>query len=87
MLAKLLTNRTYNWEAFMTTMRKIWRTSKTIRVHEVDLDIVMFKFEDRQDKERVLRKSSWNFDKCLLLLKEFEGRHQTNKLNFIEALF
>lgn len=47
----------YTQEAFKATMRKIWRRAKSIWVHEVDLNIVMFEFEDRLDKERVLRES------------------------------
>lgn len=55
MVAKLHTTQPYNWEAFKTTIRKIWRPTKTIRFHELGLGLMMVEFEDSLDKERVLR--------------------------------
>lgn len=33
---------------------------------------MMIEFEERRDKDKVLREIPWNFDKCFMLLKESE---------------
>lgn len=67
LFAKLHTSRPYNQEAFMATMRKICRPIKLIHFLQVGSRMMMIEFEDRKDKERVLKKSPWDFEKCLLL--------------------
>lgn len=74
LLTKFHTNRPYNREAFKTTMRKIWRPAKPIKFHEVGVGIMMVEFKEKADKDRILKEIPWNFDKCLLLLQDFEGR-------------
>lgn len=80
-------DRPYNHEALKNTMRQIWRPGKPIKFHEVGARIMMVEFEENRDKERALRESPWNFDKCLLLLKDFKGLQYVGKLHFTEASF
>lgn len=86
LLAKFYTSRLYNREAFKQTMRKIWRQEKMIHLHELGSGMLMVKFEDKTDKARVIKESSWNFNKCLILLKEFNGKQQVRNVN-ITAFF
>lgn len=70
LIARLLNNRTYHHEAFKETMQKIWRLtkpSKPIRFHELGPGMLLVEFEEKKDKERVMRYSSWNFDICFIL--------------------
>lgn len=34
---------------------------------------MLVKFEDLNEKNRVMNDGSWNFDKCLILVRGFEG--------------
>lgn len=73
LIGKLHTNHPYNRETFKSTMRKIWRAVKMIKFHELGMGMLLIEFEDKLDKDRVSRGGPWNFDKCLILLKEYDG--------------
>lgn len=45
------------------------------------------KFEEIHDKARVIRDDPWNFDKCLILVKQFEGGQQVKNICMEEVLF
>lgn len=74
LLVKLLTSKPFNREALKATMSKLWRPSKSLRFHEMGSSVLMFDFEEKLDKERVIRGSPWLFDKKLFFMKEFEGQ-------------
>lgn len=48
---------------------------------------MMAEFEDQNDKNRVVRDGPCNFDKCLILVKEFEGGQQVKNICLEEASF
>lgn len=87
LLAKLLSTKYYNKEAFKATIMKAWRITKPIKFHEMGERIMMVEFEERLDKNRVLRDGPWNFDHYLLLAYEFDGSLQANNIYFNEASF
>lgn len=68
-------------------MRKIWKPTKPIHFHELGSGIGLVEFEEKRDKERVMRDSPWNFDKCLILFKDFDGQQQIQSLKIVEASF
>lgn len=39
------------------------------------------------DKAKVLKDNPKNFDKCLILLQEYDGRKQVHKLTIVEVYF
>lgn len=57
LVAKLTTCRPFNQEALKFTMRKVWRPAKSIRFHELGVGMMQVEFEDKLDKERVIRES------------------------------
>lgn len=71
LLAKLHTNRPFNWEAFKVTIQKIWRPLKMMKFYELGSGMISIEFEEKLDKDRVLCESAWNFDKELILLQEY----------------
>lgn len=73
MLVKLLTNRYYNQEAFRITMRKVWRPAKSLHFQEMGAGLMLAEFENYNDKVRVSWDGPWHFDKCLVLVKDFDG--------------
>lgn len=48
---------------------------------------MLAKFEDKEDKKRVITEGPSNFDMSLILLKEFDGIQQACSLFITEALF
>lgn len=49
--------------------------------------MILVEFKDKLDKNRVLRNAPWNFDKCLILLKEYDGKKKVCNLSIFEAMF
>lgn len=73
LLTKLLSSKYYNREAFKATMKMVWKSGKPIWFHDMGAGFMMVEFENPSDKLRVLHDGPWNFDKSLILLKDFEG--------------
>lgn len=53
LLVKILTQKYFNREAFKDTMKKFWKPTKPICFHELEVGMIMEKFEDLSDKNRV----------------------------------
>lgn len=73
LVTKFLTGKPYNKEAFKATMKKIWRPTKPMIFHKMGSDMKMAGFEDKMDKARVVRDGPWNFNRCLILMKDHDG--------------
>lgn len=50
LLAKLLSMKNYNKEAFKAMMHKAWRITKPIKFYEMGGGLMMVEFEDKFDK-------------------------------------
>lgn len=87
LLIKLLTKKHFNKEAFKATMKIVWRLTKSVCFHEMGAGLMLAEFENLNDKNRVLHDGSWNFDKCLILVKEFEGVQQEKNIKLTEVTF
>lgn len=72
-LGKLWTNKPYNVKALAETMKKIWNPAKGMSHGELEDKIVAFQFYSRRDKEKVLAKTPWFFNKHLLALVDVPG--------------
>lgn len=73
MLVRLLSSKYYNREAFKSTMKKIWHPVKPLQFFELGEGLLMVEFEDYNNKWPVMHDGPWSFDKCLILMKDFEG--------------
>lgn len=56
------------------------------RFHELGSGMMMIEFEDKLDKERVLRDSPWNFEKCLINCKN-TMEHNKSKNYHLRGIF
>lgn len=68
-------------------MKRIWKLGKPIRFHNMGARFMMIEFEDQSDKPRVLHDRPWNFDKCLILLKELDGGQQVKNITMNKNFF
>ena len=54
LVAKLLTQRSFNKEALLGTIRVVWKLSKDAEVETMDTNLFLFKFANKKDKNKVL---------------------------------
>lgn len=87
LLAKLHTTQPYNWEAFKATMKKFWRKSKLVKFHEMGLGVLLIQFDEKMDRDKVIRESPWNVDKNMILLQKYDSTKQVCNLSLTKASF
>lgn len=87
LLVKLLSMKYFNRKAYKATMKNVWKPIKPLRFHEMGAGMMLAEFEDPNDKNRVVRDGPWNFDKCLILVKNFDGCQQVKHIRMETALF
>ena len=87
LMAKLITRRSFNKKALMSTMKIIWRLSKDAEALVLDEKLFLFKFANKKDKQRVLDGSPWSFQKNLLAFTNYDGDLRTSKYEFKRACF
>lgn len=85
LMLKIFSIRHFNRKAFKQMMRKIWRLVKLVKFHEPRLGLFLKEFVDINDKEHVLRNDPWNFDKSLVLIKDFDGSQQIRHVSITKV--
>jgi hypothetical protein len=87
LLVKLFTLKTFNIEAFKTSLRSQWKMDKMPLVRQVGANLFMFVFHSVEALERVLFMRPWSYDKHLVLIKRFEGDAQPQSVQFTHESF
>lgn len=87
LIIRLLSNKNFNKEVLKQIMKKIWRLRKIGYFRDLVSILLLAKFEDKKDKERVMREGPWTFDKQLLVVWDFDGTKQVGQIRFIETTF
>ncbi|XWS30332.1 hypothetical protein CRYUN_Cryun24cG0108200 [Craigia yunnanensis] len=81
LIGKVLTKRIINQEAIRTVFYKIWKLASWLTINEVGDKVFIFKFDDEYEKDKVLVKQPWLFNKSLLVLKEFDDYSSSKNFN------
>ena len=81
LLGKLLTKRVLNLEVMRSVVYKVWKLVGGLEIKEVDDKVHVFQFQDETEKDRVLVRQPWSFNKSLIILKEFDGLSLPNSIN------
>ncbi|CAA0841416.1 Unknown protein [Striga hermonthica] len=55
-----------------TTMGVAWRTSRPFSIRVLGQNEYQFLFQSREDKEKVLKRKTWNFDGQYMILKDWK---------------
>ena len=87
MVGKLLTNRPFNKDAMLGTLKVVWRISKEAVVTVLDSNLFLFKFATIKDKQRVMDGSPWTFNKNLIVFKDYNGDLKGVDYKFDRAQF
>lgn len=67
-LGKLYSKPNVNYPAFLSTMKKAWKTEAVSCVQK-EPGLFTFVFQSKEEKERVLKSAPWSYSSNLLVLK------------------
>ncbi|XWS58862.1 hypothetical protein CRYUN_Cryun08bG0071400 [Craigia yunnanensis] len=56
-----------------TVLYKIWKLSSGLVIKEVGDRVVVFQFANIAEKDMVLVRQPWSFNKSLIVMKELDG--------------
>ena len=87
LLGKIFTKHNINLEAMKAILYDIWKISHGLEVKEVGDKMYVFQFEDRSEKDKVLVRQPWLFNKVLIVLAEFDGFSSLEDVNMDWCLF
>ena len=62
-------NKRVNMEAMKNVLSNVWKSFSGMSIKEVGDRLYIFKFENQMEKERVLMRQPWTFNKSLLVLR------------------
>ena len=81
LVGKLVLNRRFNPEVMKNVLSSIWKLSYGMSIREVGCRLFIFHFDDNLEKERVLMRQPWSFNKSLLVLGNFAGHEKPEDVN------
>ncbi len=87
LVAKFFTRRAINVEEITRTFKPLWRIESGFLARDLGDNLVMFKFDDAANLERVLLYEPWSFDKHLVAFRRFEGQADPEMLVFNQTTF
>lgn len=66
LIGKVLTGKTLNKKAVLSTIRKGWNLGEDTDVTELSHDTYVFTFQQRKERERILRGRPWTIQGALM---------------------
>ena len=87
LVGKLLTQRPFNKDAMLGTLKVVLRISKEAVVTILDSNLFLFKFHTMKDKLRVLEGSPWSFNNNLVAFQDYNGDLRGSDYHFDKAHF
>lgn len=87
LFGRLLTERSYNVEAFKRTITSVWAPSQGLVIRVLSQNFFAFQFFHWRDMAKVIDGRPWCFDNMLILLKEADGEEQPDQVKIIHSPF
>nr|XP_023876776.1 uncharacterized protein LOC111989219 [Quercus suber] len=87
LIGKFFTKRRINMEFVYRVLKMVWKMEKTFEASDLGENKVMFRFQKKDDLDRVLFLCPWSFDKYLLLLHKLERGEAVKDIKFNKSLF
>lgn len=79
--------RRVNKEAFKIVLTQLWRIVGIVIFKEVQENIWLFEFFDKDDKEHIMARRPWSFDKQILILNDLDGNAPPSQMQFTHSPF
>ena len=67
--AKFFTKRVVNAEAVSRTFKPLWKPIGETKFRDIDVNILLFEFDNAMDLERVLEFEPWSYDKSIAVFQ------------------
>ncbi|OMP03211.1 hypothetical protein CCACVL1_02505 [Corchorus capsularis] len=83
----LLTEKPFNKQGFMNTMKNIWRLVKAVTIVEMEENLFLFKFQSEIDRDRVIDGYPWKFDNSMLMFAGYSGDLRPDQYVFTKGPF
>ncbi|XP_010682916.1 uncharacterized protein LOC104897677 [Beta vulgaris subsp. vulgaris] len=87
LFGRLLTERSFNVEAFKRTITSVWAPSQGLVIRVLSPNFFAFQFFHWRDMAKVIDGRPWCFDNMLILLKEADGEEQPDQVKIIHSPF
>ncbi|OMO60899.1 hypothetical protein COLO4_33689 [Corchorus olitorius] len=87
LVGRILTEKPFNKQGFMNTMKSIWRLVKEVTIVEMDDSLFLFKFQSEIDRDRVIDGCPWKFDNNLLGFAGYNGDLRPDQYVFTKGPF
>lgn len=87
LVGRLVTERSFNVEAFKRTMIQAWSVTKRLVIRMIGPNLFVFQFFHWRDKEKVLEGRPWCFENQLLLLNKITGEEQPAEVPLTHSPF
>lgn len=87
LVGKVLTVRSFNFEALKRTLNQIWAISNGALFRTIENGFFVVQFASLRDKSKVMAGRPWTFDQNLVLLNEIEGDLQPSNLSLTRCPF
>ncbi|CAA0825772.1 Unknown protein, partial [Striga hermonthica] len=71
LVGKIYGEKKVHFGGLKETLGTIWKTNKPFSARQLGQNLFQFIFKSKEDKQKILRGRSWNFDGQYLLLKEW----------------
>lgn len=79
-VGKVITMRSYNFEALKRTLNQIWSLTKDGLFRQIENGLFVIQFAVEKDKSKVMEGRPWTFDNNLVLLEEIDGSSQPSNI-------
>lgn len=81
-IGRVLIERSVNKDVSRNEMLRAWKLTKSFNIVEIKPNLYIFSFENREDKEKVIKGRPWLFDFHLLAIQAFDGSIPPSKMKF-----
>lgn len=86
LVGKIWTDRHINANAFMSTMKSVWKLKYGVDISSIGENAFVFQFHPWRDKQRVGEGQPWHFDKHAIILGDIEGNKKPSDMKLYELL-
>ncbi|XVF47287.1 hypothetical protein PTKIN_Ptkin03bG0097700 [Pterospermum kingtungense] len=76
-----------NVDAMKSILSKVRQLTSSLEIQECGGRIFIFQFGSMKEKEKVLFRQPWSFNKVLIMLKEFAMFDDPNEIDFSSVRF